>query len=70
MIFSKTAKDLLNSEPEVCEREVDKGTTGQQDPLDRDTETGESSSPAKLDDGEVSIESKGIYVFLYSRRTR
>ena len=26
MNFSKTAKDLLNSEPEVCEREADRGT--------------------------------------------
>jgi len=31
---------------------------------------GRRSSPAKLDDGEVSVRSKGIYVFLSSRRTR
>ena len=54
-----------------CDRErLTGGPTGQRDPLDSDTETGESSSPAKLDDGEVSVESKGIYVFLSSRRTR
>ena len=45
------------------------GPTGQRDPLDSDTEIGESSSPAKLDDGEVSVESKGTVVTLSLRRT-
>ena len=45
------------------------GSTGQQDPLNSDTETGESSSPMKLDDGKVSAESKGIVVTLSPRRT-
>ena len=45
------------------------GPTGQRDPLDSDTETGESSSLANLDDGEVSIESKGTVVTLSPRRT-
>ena len=45
------------------------GPIGQRDPLDSDTETGESSSPAKLDDGEVSVESKGTVVTLSPRRT-
>jgi hypothetical protein len=43
--------------------------TGQQDPLDSDSETEASSSSVKLDDGEVSAESKGTVVFLSSRRT-
>ena len=37
--------------------------------LDSDTETAESSSPAKLDDSEVSVESKGTIVTLSPRRT-
>jgi len=45
------------------------GPTGQRDPLDSDIETGESSSLAKLDDGEVSTESKGTVVTLSRRRT-
>ena len=70
MNFSKTAKDLLNSD-QRCERETDRW-----DPLTHGTHVivaqrqGRSSSPAKLDDGEVSAGSKGIYVFLSSRRTR
>ena len=53
-----------------CERErLTGGPTGQRDPLDSDTETGESSSPVKLDDGEVSAESKGTVVTLSPRRT-
>jgi len=42
MKFSKKAKDMLNSEPEGWEREADRGPTGQWDPLDSDTETGET----------------------------
>jgi len=70
MNFLKTAKDLLNSD-QRCERETDRW-----DPLTHGThETegqrqGRSSSPAEVDDGEVSDGSKGIYVFLSSRRLR
>jgi len=46
------------------------GSADRRDPRDRETETGESSSPVELDDGEVSGETKGMYVFLSSRRTR
>jgi hypothetical protein len=46
------------------------GSADRRDPRDREIETGESSSRAELDDGEVSGETKGIYVFLSSRRTR
>jgi hypothetical protein len=50
-------------------RETDKGTHCQRDPLSSDTETETSLSPVNLDDGEVSTESKGMFVFLSSRRT-
>ena len=40
------------------------GSADIRDPYDRETETGESSSPAKLDDDEVSVESKGTKVDL------
>jgi len=69
MNFSKTSQDLLHSEPECVRERLTKGPTGQRDPLDSDTETGESSSPAKLDDGEVPIESRGTIVTLSPRRT-
>jgi len=71
MNFLKPTQDLLNSGPEARERERLTGApTGQRDPLDSDTATAESSSPAKLDDGEVSVESKGTIVTLSQRRTR
>ena len=64
MNFTKSSQDLLHSEPE-CEREgLIRGPTGQRDPLDSDTETGESSLPAELDDGEVLVESRGTIVTL------
>jgi len=69
MNFTKTTQDLQNSEPDGRETEAEGGPTGQRDPLDSDTEIGESSSPAKLDDGEVSVESKGTVVTLSLRRT-
>ena len=53
----------------VLDKVADRGTTGQRDPLDSDTEIGESSSKAKLDDGESSAESKGIVVTLAPRWT-
>ena len=37
---------------------AEEGPTGHWEPLDSDTETGDSSSPMKLDDGEVSAESR------------
>ena len=48
---------------------AEEGPTGHWEPLDSDTETGDSSSPVKLDDGEVSAESKGTIVTLSPRRT-
>ena len=67
MNFTKTAQDLQTVNQRCGTERLTGGPTGQRDPLDSDTETGESSSPAELDDGEVSGETKGIYVFLSSR---
>ena len=69
MNFTKSTQDLQNSESEVWGRETDRW-----DQLTHGTHAterqrqGRRSSPAKLDDGEVSVGSKGFYVFLSSRR--
>jgi len=66
--FSKTAWNLSKNKNRAREGQwLIEGPTGQRDPLDSDTETGESSSPVKLDDGEVSAESKGTVVTLSPR---
>jgi len=42
MDFTKSTQDLQNRKPGVCVRErLTGGPTGQRDPLDSDTETGE-----------------------------
>jgi hypothetical protein len=71
MNFTKTTQDLQNSEPEGRETEADRWgllTDGTHATERQEAET--SSSPANLDDGVVSRETEGIYVFLTSRRTR
>jgi len=64
MDFTKTAQALQNNEPEGCERErLTPGTRASER-----QRQGRCSSPAKLNDDEVSAGSMGIYVFLSSRR--
>ena len=68
--FSKTPlKSAKNKNRGIEGQRLTDGPTGQRDPLDTDTETGESSSPMKLDDGEISAESNGTVVTLSPRRT-
>jgi hypothetical protein len=70
MKFTKTTQDLQNSEPEGRETEADRWgllTDGTHATERQEAET--SSSPANLDDGEVSVESKGTVVTLSPRRT-
>jgi len=69
MNFLRIALNLPKTEIGGERQRLTGGPTGQRDPLDSDTETGESSSPANLDDGEVSVESKGTVVTLSPRRT-
>jgi len=63
MDFTKTAQALQNSEPGMREERLTPGTHA----TERQRQ-GRCSSPAKLNDDEVSTGSKGIYVFLSSRR--
>jgi len=70
MNFTKTTRDLQNSEPEGRELEADGWgllTDGTHTTERQRAKT--SSSPANLDHGVVSGETEGIYVFLTTRRT-
>ena len=68
--FFKSALNLSKNRNRRREKQwLTEGPTGQQDPLDSDTETGESSSPANLDDGKVSVDSKDTVVTLSPSQT-
>jgi len=70
MNFTKATQDMQNCEPEGRERVADRWgplTHGTHMKERQKAET--SSSPAKLDDGEVSVEFKGTVVTLSPRRT-
>jgi len=70
MNFTNVTQDLQNSEPEGRERVADRWgplTHGTHVTQRQKAET--SSSPAKLDDGEVSVEFKGTVVTPSPRRT-